>query len=74
MSQVVTYQLGELLSVCPLLRAATLQAWWATSELPFLGMLPFFSGTPSSAPEQGLVFKCAAQLKVRQGIHGSFAN
>ena len=72
MSQVVTYQLGELLSACPLLPAATWPALWATSELPFPGMLPFFSGTPSSALERGLEYRCAVQLKVRKGvIHGS---
>ena len=74
MSLVATSQQEELLFASPLLPAVTLPALWATSELPFQGTWPFFSGTPSSAPEQGLVFKCAAQLKVRQGIHGSFAN
>ena len=71
MSQVVTYQLGGLLSACPLLPAATWPALWATSELPFPGMLLFFSGTPSSALERGLEYRCAVQLKVREGIHGS---
>lgn len=33
-------------------------------------MLPFFSGTPSSAPEQALVYRCAAQLKVTERIYG----
>ena len=73
MSQVVTFQLGELLSVCPSLLAATLLALWATSELPFQGMLLFFSETPSSALEQGQAYRSAVQLKVMEEIHESNA-
>ena len=69
MFQAVTYQQEELLSVFPLLPAATSPALSATLELPFPGTLLFFSGTLSSAPELGLVYKCAVQLKVRDGNH-----